>query len=77
MIPPMNRERRYYVYILQSTSRHVLYTGVTSNIERRIFEHKNHVTGGFTSEYNAKRLVLLEHYSDIRTAIEREKQLKG
>jgi putative endonuclease len=72
----MNREHRCYVYIMQSVSRRVLYIGVTSNIEKRVFEHKNHFIDGFSAKYNTTRLVLLERYSDIRTAISREKQLK-
>lgn len=72
----MNREHRCYVYIMQSVSRRVLYIGVTSNIEKRVFEHQNHLIEGFSAKYNTTRLVLLERYSDIRTAISREKQLK-
>lgn len=72
----MNAERRYYVYIMQSTSRRVLYIGVTSNLEKRVFEHKHHRLPGFSDKYNAERLVYFEQYSDVRTAIERETQLK-
>jgi len=73
----MSREHRYYVYIMQSVSRRVLYIGVTSNIERRVFQHKNHALEGFSAKYNAIRLVRLERFGDIRSAIAREKQLKG
>lgn len=72
----MNAERRYYVYIMQSTSRRVLYIGVTSNLEKRVFEHKHHRLPGFSDKYNAERLVYFEQYSDVPTAIERETQLK-
>ena len=73
----MPREHRYYVYIVQSISRRVLYIGVTSNIEKRMFQHKHHRLEGFTDQYSAVRLVYFERYSDIRSAIAREKQLKG
>lgn len=66
----------YYVYILASKSRR-LYIGVTNNLERRMFEHKNKITPGFTSHYNIDRLVYFETTNDITAAIEREKQLKG
>ena len=54
-----------------------LYTGVTNNLERRVFEHKNKQLPGFTSKYNIDRLVFYEETSDIFFAIEREKQIKG
>jgi putative endonuclease len=61
---------------MQSPSRRVLYIGVTSNIERRVFQHKNHVIEGFSAKYNTTRLVYLERFVDIRNAIARETQLK-
>jgi putative endonuclease len=65
-----------YVYILASGFKH-LYIGVTSDIEQRIFDHKNgKFPGSFTDRYNINQLVYLEQYGDIRTAIAREKQLK-
>ena len=70
----MQREHRYYVYMMQSASRRALYIGVTSNIEKRVFEHK---TEGFTSQYRAHRLVYFERFGDVHAAIAREKQLKG
>ncbi|MBC8042692.1 MAG: GIY-YIG nuclease family protein [Rhizobacter sp.] len=66
----------YYVYILASPSR-VLYVGVTNNLERRMYEHKQKLVEGFTSEYNVTELVYYESTSDISAAIGREKQLKG
>jgi len=54
-----------------------LYTGVTNNLERRVFEHKNKQLQGFTSKYKIDRLVYYEETSDILSAIEREKQIKG
>ncbi len=55
----------------------MLYIGVTNSIERRVWEHKNRFTRGFTSKYNLTRLVYIEVYDHIRNAIAREKQLKG
>jgi putative endonuclease len=68
--------RDYYVYIVASRSR-TLYTGVTSNLERRVAQHKLKLLPGFTSEYRIERLVYFEHCGDIRAAIQREKQIKG
>jgi putative endonuclease len=69
-------ERRYSVYIMASRS-HNFYVGVTNNIARRVREHKDHTFQGFTDRYNVDRLVWYETYPYIRTAIAREKQLKG
>jgi putative endonuclease len=68
--------RTYYVYILASRSR-TLYTGVTKNLERRIVEHRDRSVPGFTTRYNILRLVHFEAFSDIRSAIAREKEIKG
>jgi putative endonuclease len=65
-----------YVYIMTNRSK-TLYTGVTSNIEKRMWQHKNHEMEGFTSKYNIDRLVYYEQYSDIRSAIDREKKIKN
>ncbi|MBI2363571.1 MAG: GIY-YIG nuclease family protein [Deltaproteobacteria bacterium] len=67
---------QYYVYIMTNKSR-TLYTGVTNNLERRVYEHKQKLIPGFTSKYNTSRLVYFEATEDIRAAIEREKQIKG
>ena len=67
---------QYYVYIMTNKSR-TLYTGVTNNLERRVYEHKQKLIPGFTSKYNISRLVYFEATEDIRAAIEREKQIKG
>jgi len=66
----------YYVYILSSQTR-VLYIGVSSNLEQRVFQHKQHAFGGFTAEYNVTSLVYFERYATIHAAIGREKELKG
>ncbi len=55
----------------------VLYTGITNDLERRIYEHKNKLVKGFTSKYNVDKLVYYEYTSDVLTAISREKQIKG
>ncbi len=73
----MRREHRYYVYMMQSSSRRALYIGLTRNLERRVWEHKHSRIERFTSQYNAHRLVYYEEFHDVRAAIYREKQLKG
>jgi putative endonuclease len=65
-----------HVYILGSTTG-TIYTGVTSQFDRRIFEHKNGIKLGFASRYHCNRLLLHERFTDIRSAIAREKQIKG
>ena len=67
--------KQYYVYIMTNKSR-ALYTGVTNNLERRVYEHKQKLIPGFTTKYNISRLVYFEATEDIRAAIEREKQIK-
>ena len=67
---------QYFVYIMTNKSA-TLYTGVTNNLERRVFEHKNSSIEGFTKEYNINSLVYYEETNDILTAIGREKQIKG
>ena len=68
--------RTYYVYILASLTR-VLYIGVTSDLKRRLYEHKHKLFEGFTAKYNVNRLVYFEETNNSRAAIERERQLKG
>ena len=67
----------YYVYLLTNKRNTVLYTGVTNNLERRIYEHKNKLIEGFTARYNINKLVYFESTTSIETAIQREKQIKG
>jgi putative endonuclease len=68
--------RSFWVYIVASISG-TLYIGVTNNIERRAFEHREGLINGFSKRYGCKRLVYFEEFSDIRSAIDREKRLKG
>lgn len=72
----MVETKNYYVYILASKKNGVLYIGVTSNLIKRVWEHKNDLIGGFTKKYFVHRLVYYEQTSDIESAIKREKQLK-
>ncbi len=67
--------RQIYVYIMASRTKR-LYVGVTNNLERRVYEHKNHLSA-FTARYRMERLVYYEETGDVSAAIEREKQLKG
>ena len=68
----------YYVYILSSATDHTVYIGVTNNLIRRVYEHRNHLApDSFTSRYNVHKLVYFEQTTDVNSAIAREKQLKG
>lgn len=67
----------YFVYILTNWNNKVLYTGVTNNLERRLFEHKDCLVDGFTKKYNIHKLVYFDSTSDVKAAIAREKQIKG
>ena len=67
----------YYVYLLTNKSNTVLYTGVTNDLQRRIYEHKNKLIDGFTKRYNVDKLVYFEYTTDVNIAIAREKQIKG
>lgn len=69
--------KEYYIYLITNKRLNVLYTGVTNNLVRRIYEHKNKMVDGFTKKYNVERLVYFEAYSEISDAIMREKQIKG
>ena len=66
-----------YVYILASKRNGTLYTGVTNDLERRLYEHKHKLIDGFTSKYNVGMLVFFESTGNINAAISREKQIKG
>ncbi len=66
----------YYVYILTNWSNNVMYIGVTNNLQRRLFEHRNKLIDGFTKRYNLNKLIYYECFSNINDAIRREKELK-
>ena len=68
--------KSYFVYVLASKRNGTLYIGITNNLEKRIYEHKNGLVDGFTKEYNVNRLVFFEEVSSVESAIQREKQLK-
>ena len=69
--------KHYYVYLMTNKNNTVLYTGVTNNIKRRVFQHKEKQIEGFTKKYNIVKLVYCEAYKYIDSAIMREKQIKG
>ena len=69
--------KRYFVYVLTNKSNKVLYIGVTNNLNRRIYEHKNKLVKGFTEKYNLNKLIYFEETIDVHSAISREKQLKN
>ena len=66
----------YYVYIMTNKYNSVVYTGMTNNLEKRIYQHKNKIIDGFTKRYNVNKLVYFEDTKDVKEALEREKQLK-
>ena len=66
----------YFVYILSNWNDSVVYIGVTSNLPKRLYEHRNGLADGFTKKYNVHKLVYFEHTNDVYNAISREKQLK-
>ena len=68
---------QYFVYILTNEHNRVLYIGVTNDLERRMYEHKNKMVEGFTERYNLSKLVYFEETMDVQSALEREKQLKN
>ena len=75
---PDNWYMNYYVYILSNNHKNVLYTGITNDLARRVYEHRNHLDkGSFTDRYNVEKLVYFEVTSDVNSAIEREKKIKG
>jgi putative endonuclease len=70
-------EMAAYIYIMTNKTNAVLYTGVTSNLIKRVYEHKEGMSEGFTLKYNVKKLIYYEIFHDIINAIEREKQIKS
>ena len=72
----MSRERNPTVYIMANRMRGTLYVGVTTNLPKRVWEHRNSILEGFTSRYRVHRLVWFEQHTEMEPAIQREKQLK-
>ena len=70
------REYNFYVYILTNWNDTVMYVGMTNNLERRFYEHKDKLVDGFTKKYNVTKLVYYEHGTDAHAAIAREKEIK-
>ena len=70
------KNHNYYIYILTNKYNKVLYVGMTNDLVRRLYEHKNKLIEGFTKKYNIDKLVYYEHTSNIEAAIAREKEIK-
>ena len=68
--------KSYYVYLLTNWNNKVIYVGVTNDLNRRLYEHKNKIVQGFTQKYNLNKLVYFEETNDINAAITREKEIK-
>ena len=69
--------KQYYVYILTNFTNTVLYTGITNNLVRRLYEHKNNLVEGFTQKYNVHKLIYYEIFQDPENAIKKEKSIKN
>ena len=72
----MPTTKSYYVYLLVNWNNQVMYIGVTNELERRVYEHKNKLIKGFTEKYNINKLVYFEETQDVIAAIDREKEIK-
>ena len=70
-------DHQYYVYLMTNRNNTVIYTGVTNDLKRRVYEHKEKLIDGFTKKYNITKLVYFESTNDIYSAIQREKQIKA
>ncbi|MCX5716350.1 MAG: GIY-YIG nuclease family protein [Candidatus Omnitrophica bacterium] len=70
-------DRKGYIYLMMNKQNTVIYTGVTSNLQKRIYEHRAKIREGFTTKYNVTKLVYYEVFDDIVSAITREKQIKS
>lgn len=69
--------RNYFVYILTTKFNKLLYVGITNNLARRLYEHKNKIIDGYTKKYNVNKLVYFEEFSQVNDAIAAEKKIKG
>jgi len=72
----MGEPRTYYVYLLTNQNGNVMYLGVTNDLVRRVYEHKNSLVDGFTKKYNVSKLVYFEQTDDVMSAIACEKEIK-
>ena len=72
----MADEKQYYVYLLTNWNNKVIYVGITNDLRRRLFEHKNKLVKGFTEKYNVTKLIYFETTTDVTSAIAREKEIK-
>jgi len=70
------KEKRYFVYLLTNWNNEVMYVGVTNDLDRRVYEHKNKLVKGFTEKYNVNKLVYFEETGDVTVALAREKEIK-
>jgi len=70
-------DRQYFVYIMTNKHNNVLYTGITNDLKRRVYEHKEKLVGGFTKKYNITKLIYYEVFDDPENAILREKQIEA
>jgi len=73
----MSQPKAGYIYFLMNKTRTTIYVGVTNDLQKRVYEHKNGITGGFTKQYRVHDLVNYEIFDSINDAIVREKQIKG
>ena len=72
----MTAKQKFSIYIATNRKNDIFYTGVTNNLKRIIFEHRNRIIKGFASKYNVNKLVYFEHFTNIEDAIKREEQIK-
>jgi putative endonuclease len=70
------RDYNFFIYLMTNWNNKVLYTGMTNNLERRVYEHKHKIVREFTQKYNIDKLVYYEHTTDVHSAIDREKEIK-
>lgn len=71
------QRRNYFIYIITNFTNTTLYIGITNNLDRRIFQHRQGLVNGFSKKYHLTKLVYFEEYNDIQEALKREKQLKN
>ena len=72
----MSGQKSYYIYLLTNWNNKVMYVGVTNDLQRRLYEHKNKLVKGFTEKYNVDKLVYFEETDDVKSALAREKEIK-